>query len=265
MNTQSVEFIRELRSVLTYHQAVGIEEYPHNEGVQKFLQVPVPLPVISSVKTEREAPLPKKVSVPRSVAVSTETLDDIRCEITDCRACELHAHRANSVAGRGAASARLLIVGEWLKAPEQIENTSEIIFGVEEDRMLANMLKAIHLTSTDVFVTNILKCSLPSSCQPVNTAVSVQCCLAYLRRQIAVIAPQLICTMGILPTRALLGPSSASHSLSHLRGRFHNYTTLDGRQIPLMPTYHPSYLLQITKMKEATWKDLQLIEKKLSG
>jgi DNA polymerase len=68
--------------------------------------------------------------------------------------------------------------------------------------------------------------------------------------------------MGTIATRALL---DLPQSLSQLRGRFHSYTTLDGRQIPLIPTYHPSYLLQAIEMKTETWKDLQLIEKKLTG
>ena len=126
--------------------------------------------------------------------------------------------------------------------------------------MLARMLAAIHLAPGDVFITNILKCGLSESCQPL--AAHIHCCLGYLKRQIAVIAPTVICSMGIIATRALL---DLPHSLSQLRGRFHLYTTSDGSQIPLMPTYHPSYLLQAEEMKLKTWEDLQLIKMKLMG
>lgn len=126
--------------------------------------------------------------------------------------------------------------------------------------MLSRMLEAIHLAPDDVFITNILKCGLPVSCQPI--AANIHCCLSYLRRQIAVLAPEVICSMGTVATRALL---DLPQSLSQLRGRFHLYTALDGKQIPLIPTYHPSYLLQAAEMKSETWKDLQLIEKKLAG
>lgn len=125
--------------------------------------------------------------------------------------------------------------------------------------MVTRMMEAIQLQGDDVFVTNILKCGLPESCQP--QASHLQCCLGYLRRQIAVIGPEVICSMGIIATRALLG---LPQSLSQLRGRFHSYSTLDGRQIPVMPTYHPSYLLQAEEMKKETWKDLQLIQKRLA-
>jgi uracil-DNA glycosylase len=76
-----------------------------------------------------------------------------------------------------------------------------------------------------------------------------------------VIAPEVICTMGIIATRALL---DLPQSLSQLRGRFHRYS-VNGREISVMPTYHPSYLLQAEEMKKETWNDLQLIEKKLAG
>lgn len=126
--------------------------------------------------------------------------------------------------------------------------------------MLGRMLEAIHLDPADVFVTNILKCGLPASCQP--AANHLHCCLSFLQRQIVAIAPVLLCSMGIIATRALL---DMPQSLSQLRGRCHLYTALDGRQIPLIPTYHPSYLLQAIEMKAETWKDLQLIEQKLAG
>jgi DNA polymerase len=268
MNRRAVKCIQELRALLAYHQIIGIEEYPDNEEIRHFLRVARPVPVAAlSRSAGRATPTVPTMPPSRPVPVSTETLDDIRLAVQDCRACGLHGQRVRAVAGRGGLTARLLIVGEWLKSPGQMDMAPDMVFGAEEDRMLARMLEAIHLSPQDVFVTNILKCGLLSSWQPPTATVvaSSQICLTYLRRQIAALAPQLICTMGILPTRALLGPSSASRSLSQLRGHFHHYTTPDGRQIPLMPTYHPAYLLQATSMKEATWKDLQLIARHLGG
>lgn len=193
-------------------------------------------------------------------SVVSETLDDIGAEVNACCLCDLHAGRVVPVPGKGRMQARLLIIGGWLTVPEQTVIHPEMIFGLEEDRMLSRMLEAIRLASDDVFVANILKCGLPESRQPI--AANIHCCLSYLRRQIAVLAPEVICSMGIIATRALL---DLPQSLSQLRGHFHLYTALDGKQIPLIPTYHPSYLLQAAEMKSETWKDLQLIEKKLAG
>ena len=250
MDKQQFEIVDDLRSLIAYHHTLGIEGYPGDASRLPLLERRGETPV--GVKT-----LPQQRKVPSLVS---ETLQDIGAEIDGCRSCDLHARRVVPVPGRGGTpQARLLVVGGWLTVPEQELLPPGTIFGLEEDRMLSRMLEAIHLAPGAVFVSNILKCGLPVSCQPV--AANIHCCLAYLRRQIAVIAPEVICCMGTIATRALL---DLPQSLSQLRGRYHVYTVLDGRQIPLMPTYHPSYLLQAAEMKSETWKDLQLIEKKLT-
>lgn len=249
MDGQQVKIIDDIRSLIAYHHTLGIEGYPGDAGSFQLLDR----------KTETPAAMVKKLPQQRNgTPVVSETLQDIAAEIDGCRNCDLHARRVVPVSGRGTSQARLLVVGGWLTTPEQAPLPPGTIFGLEEDRMLSRMLEAIHLVPGDVFVTNILKCGLPASCQPVAT--NIHCCLNSLRRQIAVIAPEAICSMGIIATRALL---DLPQSLSQLRGRFHVYTALDGRQIPLIPTYHPSYLLQAAEMKSETWKDLQLIELKL--
>ncbi len=250
MDGQQIKIIDDIRSLLAYHHTLGIEGYPGEAGSFQLL----------ARKTEPPAVTKALPPQRNDASVVSETLQGIAAEIDGCRNCELHARRVVPVSGRGTSQARLLVVGGWLTASEQAPLPPGTIFGLEEDRMLSRMLEAIHLVAGDVFVTNILKCALTASCQPV--AANIHCCLSSLRRQIAVIAPEVICSMGIIATRALL---DLPQSLSQLRGRFHVYTALDGRQIPLIPTYHPSYLLQAAEMKSETWKDLQLIESKLTG
>lgn len=254
VNAQHLKMMEDVRAVIRYHQVLGITEYPLDAGGLHFLDgAPEQLPTVGA----RVSPQPENTPEPSATVV--ESLAEIGAEIQECRRCELHLRRVVPVAGRGAPQARLLIVGGWLTPPEKAAPSPGTIFGLEEDGMVARMLAAIHLEGDDVFITNILKCGLPETCQPVAT--HIQCCLAYLRRQIAVIAPEVICSMGIIATRALL---DLPQSLSQLRGRFHPYSALNGRQIPVMPTYHPSYLRQAEEMKKETWKDLQLIEKRLA-
>ncbi len=254
---QGFEIINDMRSLLAYHQALGMEDYPRDAAIVHFLERTAETAVGRQVLPQQKKVVPPLTPVVASAVA--ETLEGIAVEIDGCCSCELHVRREVPVPGRGTSQARLLIVGGWLTRAEQEKLPLDMIFGQEEDKMLARMLAAIHLAPGDVFITNILKCGLPESSQPV--AANIHCCLAYLKRQIAVIAPKAICTMGIIATRALLG---LPHSLSQSRGRFHLYTALDGSQIPLMPTYHPSYLLQAEEMKLKTWEDLQLIEKKLA-
>jgi DNA polymerase len=127
-----------------------------------------------------------------------------------------------------------------------------------QDQMLSRMLMAINLSAKDVFITNVIKCAVPGSCQP--QATHVQSCVSYLRRQILALLPEVICTMGTVAARAVL---QRSQPLSRLRGQFHEYEVGKEQTIPVIPTYHPTYLLQNPEMKQATWADLQLLAKRM--
>ena len=120
------------------------------------------------------------------------------------------------------------------------------------------MFKAIHLGEEDVFVTNVVKCAVGEERQPRAEHIGV--CACHLRRQIQQLKPEMICAMGAVPTKILCDVKAP---LSRLRGRLHRYVVDDTLSIPLMVTYHPSYLLANPEMKKATWVDLQLLEKKL--
>jgi DNA polymerase len=120
------------------------------------------------------------------------------------------------------------------------------------------MLQAIHLSEDEAFVSNIIKCGIDHTVQP--KAENIDACVSYLERQIAATSPEIICTMGIAATRTLL---HIARPLSQLRGKFYQYHLDKHRSIPLLPTYHPTFLLKNPEMKRATWEDLQLIEKHL--
>ena len=108
------------------------------------------------------------------------------------------------------------------------------------------------------FITNIIKCAVPHSCRP--TDENIHTCFSFLLRQIMVLAPEIICTMGIVATRALL---KNTQPLSQLRGKFYPFAVSDEKNIPVIPTYHPTFLLQNPELKRATWEDLQSIAKQL--
>jgi len=124
--------------------------------------------------------------------------------------------------------------------------------------MLSKMLAAINVLQEEVFITNVVKCAVPDSCHP--AAAHVHCCMSFLRRQIVILAPEVICTMGMIAAKAVL---DKPQSLSQLRGKLHTYETEDGLRIPVVTTYHPTYLLQNPEMKKATWADLQFLAKNL--
>ncbi len=254
-------FLKGLKTLLNYHEAIGIDGYPLSREIQSFLQF-MPTPAQEALVAPGgeahpavSAPKIPKAAVPRPLGVK---LADIAEEVVTCRACDLHKQRIYPVVGRGPESVRLMIVGDWLSADQEGRLPPGHLFGSEQDRMLARMLAAINLPVDEVFITNVIKCAVPASVQP--QAVHVQSCVSYLRRQIAVLAPEAILAMGMVAARVIL---EKSQPLSRLRGRFHDFEAASGLQIPVLATYHPTYLLQNPEMKQATWSDLQLLARQL--
>jgi DNA polymerase len=151
-----------------------------------------------------------------------------------------------------------MVVGDWLSIAGDGPATKDQLFGVQQDQMLFRMLAAMQLPVDEVFITNVIKCGLPERTQP--QAAHVQACVGYLKKQIQVLRPEYICTMGMVAARAVL---ERSLPLSRLRGKFHDYLLGPDEKIPVLTTYHPSYLLQNPEMKQATWTDLQFLAKKM--
>lgn len=250
-----------LKSLLRYHQASGINTYPKSTDSEAFLRFhPVPSAVPQQV-VQAEPPGSRHGAGRRSIEPpekSPLSLAEIAQEVASCHACDLHKQRLYPVAGCGPDKVRLLLVGDWLASDEQGQLPPGQIFGVEQDVMLARMLAAIQVPVSSVFITNVIKCAVPATCQP--QANHVQSCVSFLRRQIVALMPDIICTMGMVAARATLGKSLP---LSRLRGRVHEYEVSKDMKIPVVATYHPTYLLQNSEMKTATWADLQLLAREL--
>jgi DNA polymerase len=255
-------FLQSLQSLLYYHDFSGIDSYPKNSELAEFLRyspAPAPLPggVAAPEKPKQSQPAGRRTAA--ALEKSPVSLAEIAEEVAGCHACGLHKQRLYPVAGRGPEKVRLMIVGDWLASESDGQLPPGQLFGVEQDLMLARMLAAIQLPPASVFITNVIKCAVPAACQP--QAEHVQSCISFLRRQIAVLMPEIICTMGMVAARATL---EKSLPLSRLRGRVHAYEGTKGVKIPVVTTYHPTYLLQNAEMKAATWQDLQMLAKELA-
>lgn len=274
-HSTTLQTLRQLRSLLLYHQSAGIEEYQQSSDVTGFLQMSAAgLLTQTDVQEHHGAPLAQgrsRENLQRTSSGSSsvqERIDDIKEEVVVCRKCDLAQRRVVPVSGTGAGDGRvkLFIVGGWLALDPDYTPASATgsdidtqVFGVDEDRMVARMLKAIDLSPEEAFVTNLIKCGIATTSQP--QARHIDACFSYLQRQIAATRPDVICTMGIVALRTLL---QMARPLSQLRGRFHSYNFVQDLTIPVMPTYHPTFLLKNPEMKKATWADLQSIQKKLA-
>ena len=161
-----------------------------------------------------------------------------------CDACKLCTTRTNAVFGVGDHEADWLIVGE---APGAEEDARGEPFVGQAGRLLDNMLAAIDLKRGEkVYIANVLKCRPPGNRNPEPGEVAQ--CEPYLRRQIALLQPRIIIAMGRFAAQTLLATDA---SISSLRGRLFQY-----RDVPLVVTYHPAYLLRTLPDKSKAWDDL---------
>lgn len=272
VSPEAADLLREVRGVIGYHKDLGIDSYPATEELARLLQLRV-----GSGRTQQPARpelLAEKGNSGRHVRprapqaepererlqVQVTSLEDIRVEVESCAACALSGDRLVPTAGEGGEKPRLLIVGDWLALPPGQAPPPGCQFGIEQDRMLAKMLEAINLSRQEVFVTNVIKCGIPVEMQP--KAEHLHACLSYLHRQLVTLQPAAILSMGMIATRALL---DRREPLSRLRGHLHLCNCPDERKVPLVATYHPTFLLQNPEMKKATWLDLQLLARQLGS
>jgi len=246
-----VSTLQDLRQQLRFQQALGIADYPLNEDVRRFLEF---TGVSARIRPRSAGPLPP--SGPEELMTGPAVLAALQQEIGQCTLCRLAPGRQGTVPGQGPAGSQLMVVGDW-SSQEQVCNP-EILFGPDEDSMLWRMMEAIALRPEEVYVTNILKC-----CPGAGQIPDQECqesCFSYLVREIGAVRPRLICAMGDLAVRMLV---DNLEPLVRLRGRFAMYSFQSMDAIPIMPTFHPRYLLANPEMKKAAWKDLQAIRGRL--
>ncbi|MDQ1362423.1 MAG: uracil-DNA glycosylase [Pseudomonadota bacterium] len=163
--------------------------------------------------------------------------------VSQCKLCELHETRTQTVFGAGNQNAGLLIISE---APGADEDRLGEPFVGRAGKLLDAMLRAIQLDRQKVYIANVLKCRPPENRDP--HVSEIICCDPYLQRQIALIQPKIILALGRIAAHHLL---FTQNPLAGLRGRLHSYSG-----IPLIVTYHPAYLLRTPADKGKAWQDL---------
>jgi uracil-DNA glycosylase family 4 len=197
--------------------------------------------------------------LPRAEAeAALEKLD--RDFVRGCTRCGLHETRTQTVFGVGLARPELVFVGE---GPGADEDAQGVPFVGRAGQLLTRMIAAMTLTREQVYICNVVKCRPPGNRTP--TEDEMETCRPYLFRQLAVLRPKVIVTLGRPATQTLLATKTA---ISRLRGRFHDFPppALAGEGLPscpLMPTFHPAYLLRNPPAKGDAWADLQQVMKLL--
>jgi len=192
---------------------------------------------------ETTQPRELKATPPAPAAKSAEhhqTLEQIRRNLGECTRCKLGSTRKNLVFGVGNPQARLLFVGEGPGADE--DEKGEPFVG-DAGKMLNRIIIAMGIKREDVYICNVVKCRPPGNRNPEPDEIAT--CSPFLLRQIQSVKPEVIVALGKFAAQTLL---ETKEPISKLRGRFHNF-----HGIPLMPTFHPSYLLRSGGNSDAFW------------
>ncbi len=176
------------------------------------------------------------------------TLEEVEARSVGCQNCELAGGRTNVVFGAGNPNARLMFIGE---APGRDEDIQGIPFVGRSGQLLNKILEAAGIERDDVYIANIIKCRPPNNRTPLTN--EIEACIPYLGRQVALIAPRVICTLGLPATQTLLGIRG---SMGSLRGKMY----VEGN-VKVIPTYHPAAALRDPKYKRPIWDDIQLIKR----
>ncbi len=175
-------------------------------------------------------------------------LELLRGQVEGCRRCSLHKTRTNTVFGSGTGKTRILFVGE---APGRDEDLQGLPFVGRAGQLLTKIIKAIKFEREDVYIANVLKCRPPDNRNPLPEEVAR--CRPYLMKQIDLLKPKVICTLGVFATQMLLDTKSP---LTVLRGQVHEINGLT-----VVPTYHPAACLRYPRLKEAVWEDVKLLRR----
>src|SRR5579872_2532522 len=202
-----------------------------------------------------EPPRPE-VAAEEAVVAPDETesrrleLDVLAREVAECVRCKgLAATRTQTVFGVGPLDPDICFVGE---APGEQEDYQGQPFVGPAGQLLDRIIAACGMQRADVFILNILKCRPPGNRKP--SAEEAGNCRGFLERQIELVRPKYLCALGATAAQHLLG---SSLGIGKLRGRFHDFNG-----IPVLCTYHPSYLLRLeepekTNKKREVWEDMK--------
>ena len=219
-------WIEDVRDLLAFYQALG------------FQALPLSVPAAASAGREKGTG-------------SAQDMDALRSSMGDCRLCKLSGHRKNIVFGTGDPNARLMLIGE---APGKEEDIQGAPFVGDAGMLLTRLLLKMGLRREDVYIANIIKCRPPMNRDPEEDEVAA--CRSFVEQQIAIVRPSVIMTLGRVALQTLM--NAPKLRITAARGRF-----LDYNGIPVMPTFHPAYLLRNPRDKVLTWSDAQKVMAKL--
>ncbi len=233
--------IKDIKSVLEFYQALGFDMLPISvEGVKRVYR-----------EEKNDSCFIASSATPSVTKLKEAALKVLREEIGDCKRCKLSSGRKNIVFGEGSPDARLMFIGE---GPGREEDLQARPFVGDAGMLLTRLIEKMGFSREDVYIANIIKCRPPMNRDPEKD--EIESCRGYVEKQIEIINPQVIISLGRISSQTLIG--NPALKMTSTRGRFFDYNGT-----PLMPTFHPAYLLRNPKDKWLTWGDAQKVLEKL--
>ena len=233
------EIVTQVKAHLEYQKALGMGFVE----VATISPVQAALPDTLKAKPIVSAPA-ASVSVPTVVSGG---LAAVRQDLGECTRCKLHSGRKTIVFGEGDPGAAIVFVGE---GPGQEEDQQGRPFVGAAGQLLTDIIvKGMKLRREDVYICNIVKCRPPNNRNPEPDEIAA--CEPFLKKQLQAIKPKVIIGLGNVAVKTLL---KTKEGITSLRGRWHQY-----EGIPLMPTFHPAYLLRTPGDKRLVWDDIKKV------
>ena len=256
MDAQRIRLLRSLAEAgVRYVPRAAVEPAPQPAPAPAPASAPPPAASKSAAEDARpiaSAPQPS-LFAPRRAADPEAELSAVAAEVKRCVACRLGSTRTNAVPGEGDPHARVVFVGEGPGADE--DRTGRPFVGRAGQLLDDIITKGMKLRREDVYIANVVKCRPPENRVPAPD--EVEACSDWLDRQLLAISPRVICALGSTAARRLL---ATERSLGALRGATHRW-----RDIPVVVTYHPAYLLRNPAAKAPTWVDIQRVIELMNG
>jgi DNA polymerase len=203
---------------------------------------------IPAIPQPRPQPEPQPETQPQPD--SRSDLAALAAQAHDCTRCRLAGTRTQVVFGTGNPNADLMFIGE---APGRDEDIQGKPFVGRAGQLLTDIIKAMKLTRDDVYIANVIKCRPPENRNPEPD--ELESCRPFIRRQVQLIKPKVIVTLGKFALQSLTGHV---YAVSAARGVWTNY-----EGIRVMPTYHPAYLLRTPSAKKDVWNDMKKVMSEL--
>lgn len=271
MSLPTPEPAPDVAQLLAFYLEAGVDCALRDEPVDRLSEPePAPAPVVREAppapiaRPVAAAPMLRGLAEPsapdaaiasaRELARTAPTLEVLRDLLEKFNGCALKSTASRLVFADGNPKARVMFVGE---APGRDEDIEGLPFVGRSGKLLDRMIAAIGLDRTKVYIANVIPWRPPGNRTP--TPQETQICLPFIQRQIELVNPDVMVTLGNPSTQTLLG---TREGIMRTRGKWFDYDT-GTRTIRALPTFHPAYLLRSPSYKRMSWQDLRAISKAL--